>query len=82
QFNTSKQFHDLIDQGLLNNVDDVAAKENWNSVFPQSILDSIKVKGHYYAAPVDIHMPAWFFYSKPAFQKAGITAEPQNYDEF
>lgn len=81
-FNTSKQFHDLIDQGLLNNVDEVAAKENWNNVFPQSIIDSIKVKGHYYAAPVDIHMPAWFFYSKPVFQKAGIAAEPKNYDEF
>src|ERR1700742_169793 len=42
QFNTSKQFHDLIDQGMLNNVDSVAAKENWNAIFPQSILDSIK----------------------------------------
>src|ERR1700761_395416 len=82
QFNTSKQFHDIIDQGLLNNVDDVATKENWDKTFPQSIIDSIKVKGHYYAAPVDIHMPAWFFYSKPVFQKAGITAEPKSYDEF
>ncbi|HVE10262.1 MAG TPA: ABC transporter substrate-binding protein [Paraburkholderia sp.] len=82
QFNTSKQFHDLIDQGLLNNVDTVATKENWAAIFPQSILDSIKVKGHYYAAPVDIHMQAWFFYSKPVFQKAGIAAEPQNFDEF
>jgi glucose/mannose transport system substrate-binding protein len=81
QFNTSRQFHDLIDQGLLNNVDTVAAKENWDGTFPQSILDSIKVKGHYYAAPVDIHMQAWFFYSKPAFQKAGITGEPKTYDE-
>jgi len=58
QFNTSKQFHDLIDQGLLNNVDTVATKENWVAIFPQSILDSIKVNGHYYAAPVDIHSPA------------------------
>jgi glucose/mannose transport system substrate-binding protein len=82
QFNTSKQFHDLIDQGLLNNVDTVAVKENWDGIFPQSILDSIKVKGHFYAAPVDIHMPAWFFYSKPAFQKAGIAAEPKSFDEF
>jgi glucose/mannose transport system substrate-binding protein len=81
QFNTSKQFHDLIDQGLLNNVDTVAAKENWDGTFPQSILDSIKVKGHYYAAPVDIHMQAWFFYSKPAFQKAGIAGEPKSFDE-
>ena len=77
QFNTSKQFLDLIDQGLLNNVDDVAAKKNWSGMFPPSILDSIKIKGHFYAVPVDIHMPAWFFYSKPAFQKAGITAEPK-----
>ncbi len=81
QFNTSKQFHDIIDQGLLNNVDEVAAKENWDKILPQPVIDSIKVKGHWYAAPVDIHMPAWFFYSKPAFQKAGIASEPKNYDE-
>ncbi|TAL92738.1 MAG: carbohydrate ABC transporter substrate-binding protein [Paraburkholderia sp.] len=82
QFNTSKQFHDLIDQGLLNNVDTVAAKENWNAIFPESILNSIKVNGHFYAAPVDIHMQDWFFYSKPAFQKAGIEGEPKTFDEF
>ncbi|MGE8475285.1 MAG: ABC transporter substrate-binding protein, partial [Paraburkholderia hospita] len=82
QFNTSKQFHDLIDQGLLNNVDAVATKENWAAIFPQSILDSIKVNGHYYAAPVDIHMPAWFFYSKPVFAKAGIAGDPKSFDEF
>jgi glucose/mannose transport system substrate-binding protein len=82
QFNTSKQFHDLIDQGLLNNVDAVATKENWPGIFPQSILDSIKVNGHYYAAPVDIHMPAWFFYSKPLFAKAGIAGDPKSFDEF
>nr|WP_245621068.1 ABC transporter substrate-binding protein [Paraburkholderia ferrariae] len=81
QFNTSKQFHDLIDQGLLNNVDTVAAKENWNGIFPESILTAIKVNGHFYAAPVDIHMQDWFFYSKPAFAKAGIKGEPQTFDE-
>lgn len=82
QFNMSKQFHDIIDQGLLNNVDEVAAKENWNRILPPSILDSIKVDGHFYAAPVDIHMPIWFFYSKSVFQKAGITTEPATFAEF
>lgn len=81
QFNTSKQFHDLIDQGLLNNVDAVAAKENWNGILPDSILNQIKVNGHFYAAPVDIHMQDWFFYSKPVFAKAGIAAEPKSMDE-
>ncbi|WP_322059810.1 ABC transporter substrate-binding protein [Paraburkholderia sp. J63] len=81
QFNTSKQFHDLIDQGLLNNVDAVAAKENWNAILPESVLNQIKVNGHFYAAPVDIHMQDWFFYSKPAFAKAGIAGEPKSFDE-
>ncbi|QBQ97611.1 ABC transporter substrate-binding protein [Paraburkholderia pallida] len=81
QFNTSKQFHDLIDQGLLNNVDTVAAKENWSGILPESVLNQIKVNGHFYAAPVDIHMQDWFFYSKPAFAKAGIASEPKNFNE-
>jgi len=39
------------------------------------------VKGHYYAAPVNIHMPAWFWYSKAAFKKAGVDGEPKSLDE-
>ncbi|RFP13792.1 ABC transporter substrate-binding protein [Duganella sp. BJB475] len=82
QFNTSKQFRDFVEQGLLNNVDDVAATGKWDQVMPPSILAAIKINGHFYAAPVDIHMPAWFFYSKAAYKKAGITNEPQTWDEF
>jgi glucose/mannose transport system substrate-binding protein len=82
QFNTSKQFLDLIESGMLNNVDAVATKEGWDRMLPAPILNSIKIKGHFYAAPVDIHMPAWFWYSKPAFAKAGIGAEPKTPDEF
>ena len=82
QFNTSKQFLDLIDQGMLNNVDVVAAaKNNWDKILPAPILSSIRIKGHFYAVPVDIHMPAWFWYSKAAFAKAGIAAEPKTADE-
>ena len=82
QFNTSKQFFDLIDQGMLANVDVVAAQNNWDKILPAPILNSIRIKGHFYAVPVDIHMPAWFWYSKPAFAKAGIAAEPRTPDEF
>jgi glucose/mannose transport system substrate-binding protein len=32
--------------------------------------------------PVNIHMPAWFWYSKAAFAKAGIAAEPRTPEEF
>jgi glucose/mannose transport system substrate-binding protein len=82
QFNTSKQYHDLIDSGMLNDLDPVAAKEGWDKWLPPVIIQSIKVKGHYYAVPVNIHNPSWFWYSKEAFKKAGISAEPKTPDEF
>ncbi|WP_374359068.1 ABC transporter substrate-binding protein [Pseudoduganella danionis] len=81
QFNTTKQFRDLIDQGSLNNVDDVAVRDKWDQLLPGPMLDVIKVKGHYYALPVNIHMSTWIWYSKAAFKKAGITKEPATPDE-
>ncbi|OON59560.1 sugar ABC transporter substrate-binding protein [Massilia sp. KIM] len=82
QFNTSKQFLDVIEQNMLNNVDSVAQAHNWDQILPQPIIDVIKVQGHYYAVPLNIHMQTWFWYSKAAFQKAGITREPATIPEF
>lgn len=76
QFNTSKQFLDVIEQDMLNNVDDVARKQGWDKVLPEPIIKVIKVDGHYYAVPLNIHMQAWIWYSKAAFKKAGVAKEP------
>ena len=82
QFNTSKQFSDVIEQDMLHNVDDIARAQNWDKLLPQPIVDVIKVDGHYYAVPLNIHMQAWIWYSKAAFQKAGIAREPASIPEF
>lgn len=81
QFNTSKQFLDLVEQGMLNPLDEVALRDGWDKFLPETVLNVIRVKGHYYAAPVNIHMPTWIWYSKAAFAKAGIAAEPKSMDE-
>jgi glucose/mannose transport system substrate-binding protein len=81
QFNTSKQFYDVIEQGMLNNVDDVAQKEGWDKLLPEPLVNVIKTHGHYYAVPLNIHMQTWFWYSQAAFKKAGITKEPATMDE-
>lgn len=80
-FNTSKQFRELIDQGLLNNVDAVAVRDGWDKFLPEPILSTIRIGGHYYAAPVSIHSPTWIWYSHAAFRKAGVSAEPTTVDE-
>jgi glucose/mannose transport system substrate-binding protein len=81
QFNTSKQFLDIIEEGLLGTVDDLARSEHWDDVLPAPIVDVIKVRGHYYAVPLNVHMQTWIWYSKAAFRKAGIRHEPRNVDE-
>jgi glucose/mannose transport system substrate-binding protein len=81
QFNTSSQFRDLVEQDMLNNVDALAARERWDAVLPEPLLSVIRINRHYYAVPVDIHMPGWIWYSKAAFKKAGIAKEPATVDE-
>ncbi|CUI07046.1 ABC transporter substrate-binding protein [Massilia antarctica] len=81
QFNASMQFLDLVEQGMLNQVDDIAATERWDSTLPAPIRDVIKVKGHYYAVPLNVHMPTWIWYSRAAFKQAGIAREPATMDE-
>ena len=56
-------------------------KAGWERFLPEIVLNAVRVKGHYYAVPVSIHMPTWIWYSKAAFKAAGVTAEPRNMDE-
>lgn len=82
QFNAIGQYIDLVEQGKLNAVDEVAQREGWEKVFPEPVLATLRFKGHYYAAPASVHMPIWLWYSKAAFRKAGIASEPRSMDEF
>jgi glucose/mannose transport system substrate-binding protein len=81
QFNTSKQFLDVVEQDMLNNVDDIATREGWDTLLPAPVVNVIKVKGHYYAVPLNIHMQTWIWYSQAAFKQAGIAKEPATMDE-
>jgi glucose/mannose transport system substrate-binding protein len=66
---------------MLADIDEVAVKEGWDRLFPEPVLAAVRVHGHFYAAPVSIHMPAWFWFSKAAFRRAGIASEPRSVDE-
>jgi glucose/mannose transport system substrate-binding protein len=81
QFNTSKQFLDIVEQGMLTPMDEVALRDGWDKFLPEIVLNAVRVKGHYYAVPVNIHMPTWLWYSKAASRPAGVAAEPKSMDE-
>ncbi len=80
QFNTGKQFDDLVENDLLANLDALARSENWASTMPAAIVQAVTREGHAYAVPVDIHGQNWLFFSTAALAKAGATA-PTNWDD-
>lgn len=53
----------------------------WKNSFNQSMLETTKKEGAYYAVPWD-YSSKEFFYNRSVFQKAGITALPKTWDQF
>ena len=73
---------ELIDQGLMNDVDVAFHTAVPDGVVPQLVLDAITVDGKVYMAPTGMHSSNWMFYSKPVFEKAGIAEAPTTWDAF
>ncbi len=73
---------DFVNQSLMNPIADVAAAGKWADALPKSIYDLISYNGEVYLAPTGAHGESWVFYSKQAFEKAGIAEEPKSWDEF
>lgn len=74
---------DIIDwakQGVLGNLDEVAAKEGWEKVIPAALQNFSKYEGHWIAAPVNVHSTNWVWINKAALDAAGGKA-PESWDE-
>ena len=68
-------------EGVLTNLDDVAGPEKWDQLLPPQIAAGLKYKGHYVAAPVNVHRVNWLWVNTAVFQKAGLK-QPTTWAEF
>src|SRR5512147_3098167 len=76
---------DIIDwgkQGVVADLNVVAAKENWDKVVPVALQKFSKYNGKWIAAPVNVHSTNWVWANKEVLAKAGVTKLPTNFDEF
>ena len=80
QFNTGKQFDELVANDLLGDLDEVAADGKWREVLPPAIVEAATRDGKFYAVPVNIHGINWLWYNKQVLADAGI-AEPKTWPE-
>jgi glucose/mannose transport system substrate-binding protein len=82
QFNHGRQAEELVEAGLMRDLDDVATAENWKEVInPPTLLDSCTLDGKIYCVPVNIHSWQWLWLSNKAFEEAGVPV-PTNWEEF
>ena len=76
---------DILDwgkQGVLADLNAVAAKEGWDKTVPAALQKFSKFNGKWIAAPVNIHSTNWIWANKEVLAKAGVTSEPKTFDEF
>lgn len=72
QLNTGTQFDELVENGLLRNLDDIAEAGGWRENLPAVIAEATTRDGSFYAAPINIHGQNWFFYNTQVFADAGV----------
>ena len=75
------QIQDWAEEGLLTNLDDVAAAEKWDELIPKVLADIMKYKGNYVAVPVNVHRINWMWVNPEVFEKAGANI-PKTLAEF
>ena len=80
QFNTGKQFDELVSNDLLGDLEEDAVAGKWRDVLPSAIVEAATRDGKFYAVPVNIHGINWLWYNKQVFAGAGI-AEPKTWPE-
>lgn len=71
---------ELINAGVSKDLTDYYKQYGWEDRFTSSTMSAITQYGGYQGIPWAIQAQA-IFYSKPLFEKAGITAPPTTYDE-
>lgn len=75
------QIQQWAEMGVLANLDDVAAANNWDRIVPKVVADIMKYEGHWVAVPVNVHKINWMWCNPDVFKKAGAKI-PTTWDEF
>ena len=71
---------DWAGEGVLGNLNEVAAAEGWDAVVPAALQNFSNSDGNWIAAPVNVHSTNWVWVSKSALDATGMGA-PTTWEE-
>jgi glucose/mannose transport system substrate-binding protein len=73
QLNPGKDADELIAAGLMQDLTDLATKEEWAKILrPASQLESCTVDGKVYCVPVNLHSAQWMWTNRKVFADLGM----------
>ncbi|NDW04381.1 extracellular solute-binding protein [Jiella sp. 40Bstr34] len=80
QFNTGRQFDDLVSQGLIRPIEALAEEGGWKKAMPTALVEAASRDGEMYALPINVHGQNWTFYSKTVLEKSGVAELPSTWE--
>jgi glucose/mannose transport system substrate-binding protein len=81
QLNPGTDADELIAAGLMQDLTDLATKEDWANILrPASQLESCTKDGKVYCVPVNLHSAQWMWVNRKVFESNGM-AIPTNWSE-
>ena len=81
QLNPGKDADDLVKAGLMLDLTELAAKEDWANILrPPSQLASCTIDGKVWCVPVNLHSDQWMWTNRKVFKDAGLEP-PKNWNE-
>lgn len=81
QFNPGHDSDELVAAGLMQDLTDIATKEEWKKlVRPASQLEGCTKDGKVYCVPVNLHSAQWMWTNRKVFKDAGLEP-PKNLTE-
>ncbi|MEZ5904365.1 MAG: ABC transporter substrate-binding protein [Geminicoccaceae bacterium] len=66
--------------GVVADLNELAAEENWDAVVPAALQEFSKFDGVWVAAPVNVHSTNWVWANKAIFDELGL-AQPTSWEE-
>lgn len=72
---------DYASDGILGNLNDLAAEEGWDDVVPPALQAFMKYEGDWVAAPVNMHSTNWVWVNAELFEQVGGEI-PTNFTAF
>jgi len=73
--------HDWARRGLLQSMDDVAAREEWDAVVPSDIQHLSKWQGQWVAVPFNIHSTNWLWVNQALAERLRVAGPPDTWTD-